>query len=269
MNNIKISSYGYLFNAVKNNFPIVKTIHNFCLFFDEVICVTIPSEDNTRQILDQLEKVYDNLKVIDYEIDLNNNRFDGILKTVAMNHCSNEIRVICDYDELMVQSQRPLWNKYADLLLDHNNIDGFYIPVVDFYSDKSKIRADKPIGMKFRMHKKSVVARGVIANAELDNGFINTDLSDSTEPLLADGSLARFASIITNPSVLEPRNTDLLNNYPFVCHNGYLNLENKFNLNRDFWDEKWSQRAGREIKMSSSIEELQKVPVLSHNLILE
>jgi hypothetical protein len=262
---MKISCYGYIFNATLRQFDIEKTIENFCIFFDEVILSTIKSEDDTRERLAKLESLYPKLKIIESDITTEDNRFDGKLKTLAMKSCTSEIKVIVDCDERFILKQRPLWDKYAEKLLLDNSVDGYLIPVIDLFKSEETIRANSMIGQKFRMHKNTVVKRGVLPQAELSNGLFRTDLSDSTEPLLDNGQLAKFGTIV-NQMDLNPMFCDNLANQIYVLHYGSLDLERRAKIGREFWKQKWSERSGHEENVFTSIKELENQPTIYHNL---
>lgn len=268
---MKISSYGYIFNARKFSFPLEETVTNFCAFFDEVVCVTVESEDDTRQRLRTLESQYPNFKVIDSNIQiLGNNRFDGQLKTLALNYCTNKIKVICDYDEKFPLHQKSLWIDYAIQLssMTRVDVDGIFLPVIDLYKNEECIRADQNIGIKFRMHNENIVKRGVIKSAELTGGFFDTSKSDSTEPLRADGSLGKFISPIVDMNSLNPLKAANLNFIPHVFHYGYLDLARRTKIGREFWKQAWEERSGKTENVATEVAEISSFPAIYHNLKL-
>lgn len=264
----KISSYGYLFNARKFSFDLDETIKNFTSFFDEVICVTVKSEDDTYERLLQLEKRYLNFKVIFSDIQiLGNNRFDGQLKTLALQNCSHDLRVICDYDERFPLNQYNLWREMGEALLKASNVDGLLVPVLDLYSNIACIRADQNIGLKFRIHKRSIVKRGVLPSAELADGFFDTSKSDSTEPLKENGQLGNFASMV-DPEYLNPLRASSLENIPHVFHLGYLDLERRLKISVEFWKKAWEERSNKPENIIVNKAELESYPMVYHNLSL-
>lgn len=268
INPIKLSGYGYIFNATLYKFDIEKTIDNFCAFFEEFILVTCPSKDNTREILSALEKKHKNLKVVDTEIDVyKTNRFDGQLKTIGMNQCQNQVRVIADCDEKFALSNRWAWNKYGlDLLEDR--VDCYLVPVIDLFGSEDLVRSSYATGQKFRMTKPSVVKRGVPNFAERKNGLFDTKQSDDTEPLLSDGSLCSFRSIVDEHE-LDCKNTFTLNRYPNVLHFGAVSFERRIDINANFWLKSWEARSGGKEDVITDIERLKKEPTIKHNVALK
>lgn len=273
---MKLSCYFYLFNARVREFDLDSTIVNFTSFFDEVVCATIPSEDDTYERLLEWQKDLgtEYFKVVMTDIKLSNNRFDGDLKTAALKACSPSTKddprcyVIADADERFVLSNLPKWHQACARLMKSPQ-DGLLIPVLDLYKDDQHIRSDQSIGVKFRLHKDTVVRRGVIPEAEMHfEGRFRTDMSDSTEPLTADGKLAAFAPIVQNPMHLWPLATDVLREYPYVLHYGHLDAERRAKLNREFWHEHWKNRSGWEPNMEMDADKIRSFPLVKHQVAL-
>jgi hypothetical protein len=269
---INYSLYGFIFNATLREFNIEEAVDNFISFVGpegELVLATVKSEDNTRDRLKTLEEKYPNFKVVESNLDITKtNRFDGLLKTEALNACSNELRIIVDCDERFVKDQRPKWDAWAAQLLNNKQLDGFLVPVLDLFGSKDKIRADRPVGQKFRLHKSSVHSRGVPSFAEMGNGLFRTDMSDSSDPLDAYGNLSKFASLV-NPAYLMPQFIDLLDNVPMVIHHGFLDLKWKAKIGREFWAENWSKRSGKQEDVAVDEKQFDSVPVCFHNLKID
>jgi len=266
----KLSLYFYLFNARLRDFDLDGCVHNFTQFFDQTVCATVPSDDDTldRLLAYERELGADRFKVIQTTIDYRrNNRFDGDLKTAALEACVHPIRVIADADELFPLSNRPMWNAAAESLLSNPFTDGYLIPVIDVYSDMSLIRADQQVGVKFRLHKASVVRRGVPRFAEMGGGLFNTKASDSTEPLLANGELAQFMPLAPRP-YLQPNLVYMLVASPYVVHLGFLDLERKAKLGKEFWKEHWEKRSGATEDVATERYQLDGHPLIKHGLPL-
>lgn len=264
-----IDCYGYLFNARKFDFDTEKTAANFCAFFDNVYCATVPSEDDTREVLADLEKRYSNFHVIDSNIQIAGNPFfDGELKTLAMNACKNKLRVICDWDEIFPLSNRDKWDKYCEYLLNIPQIDGIMVPSLDLHSSELKIRSDVPIGQKFRLHKDTVYARGVPNFARRSDGLVDTSRSDTTDAITANGDLCNFQSIV--PQMwLNPMFCDQLVDYPYTLHLGSVNLERRAKIGREFWKSRWEERSNHEEQVATQVDQIDKYPLAYHNLPIQ
>lgn len=273
----KLSIYFYLFLARKNDFDLDGTIQNFTDFADEVVCATIqlPDDDTPVRLAEWENKLGSSrFRVVATDIKLSNNRFDGDLKTAALRGCTKStpeqprVYAIADADERFAPSNRPKWDEAAANLMRLPQYDGFMIPVVDLYQDEYHVRSDQLFGYKFRLHKDTVAKRGVMPEAEMGNGLFRTDMSDSTEPLNANGTLARFVPIMHDQQHRWPSVSSCLNNYPYVFHYGHLDKERRARLNREFWREHWKARSGWEPVMPLKAEEVEKVPLVRHQIAL-
>jgi hypothetical protein len=268
MNDIKSSIFCHAFNLTTYPFSVETALRNFCAFADEVVVATLPCADNSPELLKALEAQLPNLRVVVTDIKLTDNRFDGKLKTAALRATTHPIKIIADADERFVLSQKPLWQSWFKTLLKEEGLDGLMVPVIDLWGATAQIRGDRDIGQKFRVHKATVVERGVIAQAERGSGYYDTSMSDSTEPLLAGGSLAHFASIVPK-MYLMPLFSRMLADVPYVVHHGYLSLESRAKINREFWKEAWEQRSGHPENVETEVGELRRVPTVDHGLPIE
>ncbi len=268
----QLSIYTYAFGARRAKLDLDAAIANMTTFADEVVIATLAAqEDDTLDRLRAWEAALNTfgprLKVVVVDTDITtNNRFDGDLKTAALQACActHPIRIIADCDERFVAAQRPMWDDLARQLLANPQLDGWLIPVVDLYGGLDTIRADRPIGLKLRMHKATIVRRGVPASAERGAGLFDTSQSDSTEPQLADGSLGAWAYAVL-PTLLQPHLASLLN--VWVQHNGFIDLAARAELGRTFWRQHWEARSGRPEKVATTVAELSEgVPLIPHGL---
>lgn len=259
---MKISSYTYLFNARLREFDLDGMVTNFTSFFDETVVATIPSEDDTyERLLEWQNKLgVDRFRVIMTDIKLSSNRFDGDLKTAALQACSKSTiqdpRCYCimDGDERVPLSHRGYWDVTARTIFN-SDVDGVLVPVIDLWGDERHVRADMRTGFKFRLHKDTVVRRGVIPQAELGNGLFRTDMSDCTEPLDKNGQLARFGQLYGYGPV-------------YVFHYGHIDQARRAKLNREFWREHWMNRDNKEPNMTLEPIDTTQVPLQEHCLDL-
>lgn len=263
----KFSIYFHLFNAIENSFQYKEAIDNFLSFADEVVCATMPSRDETLEELKKIAAAHSNFKLVETNINITDNRFDGKLKTAALEKTTHPIKIIADADERFVLSGKDQWQYYATLLLQQR-YDGFLIPVVDLWGDELKIRRSKDIGQKFRMHKGTIVSRGVIPQAELGNGLFDPTISDNTEPLNQNGQLGLFGSIIDSFQLKAENAWMLGKTIPYVLHYGYLDFQKRVDLNKAFWDDKWKSYSGKKQNVTTDIETLKAEKTITHRLVL-
>ena len=264
---VKSSIYFYYFNVIKMGYDYKATIQNFCEFADEVVCATIPSDDGTLEALKEMQEQYPNFKIVESDIKLSDNRFDGKLKTVALKATTNPIKIIADGDERFLLWQRPLWEGLYDMLAEvrKDGVDGMMIPVVDLWGDRNRIRIDKQIGQKFRIHLDTIKSRGVIPEAEMADGFFDTTLSDSTEALDANGRLGRFMSIVPF-NILHPLFSRQLVDFPYVIHEGYLDIGHRAKTIATFWKPHWEARSGHEEEVETDEGVLNSYPTIDHGI---
>ncbi len=271
---MKLSIYFYLFNAELRQFELDNCINNFCSIADEVVCATIPSEDNTLERLKahEKEKGKDLFKVIESNISLSDNRFDGKLKTLALQNCkkhdNSRLYCIMDADEYIPLSNKPKWEIWSEVLLK-SPLDGLLIPVIDLFKNIDSIRAERDIGQKFRLHKNTVTSRGVVSWAERPNGFIDHTQSDTTEPLNFMGELCNFQSCVGNGDLMPMVSFNLVKT-PYCIHTGSLSLERRAKINKDFWKTKWQDRTLTPINdIVTDARELASIKTVAHHLPLE
>lgn len=269
---MSLSIYTYLFNATARDFDLDGAVANFTSFADEVVIATLSTqEDNTLARLRAHEAALGGkLKIVVSDINpLKDNRFDGNLKTLAMQGCSKDnLLVIADCDERFPLSQRPLWDSWGERLRAIDGCDGLLVPVIDLYGSRDTIRADQAIGQKFRYHKHTVARRGVPSYAERGGGLISTSQSDTTEPLLFNGQLASFGSVVQNPIVLRPQMAQSLAGTPYVIHEGWLDLERRAKIGREWWKPRWEERSGKVEEVPLDKTDLLRHPLIKHNLNL-
>jgi len=267
---IQSSIYFYYFNVIKMGYDYKAVISNFCAFADEVVCATIKCEDGTREALAEMEKEFPNFKVVETDILLSNNRFDGLLKTAALKATTKPIKIIADGDERFIIPQKPLWEQHYEILMQlrKDGVDGFMIPVLDVWGNISKIRVDKNIGLKFRIHLDTIKSRGVIPEAELQDGLFDTKLSDSTEALNQYGQLGRFVNPVP-ANWLHPIFARGLVDHPYVVHLGYLDFKHRVEKVATFWKPHWEARSGHEEDVELEEYKLRECPTIEHGLPID
>lgn len=261
------SIYAAAYNIQKFSFNYEKNIRNWCDFVGpngQVVIAVNTSEDDSLKELIKIKKYILNLELIGTNISYKNNRFDGLIKQAALDKCSCPIRCLMDLDEIFPKNNQEKW-LHATSFLIKSPYDGLLIPVLDLWGDNQHIK-EQDIGQKFRLHKHNV-RRGVWKRAELSNGHFDTSKSDSTEPILADGELAYFTSII-EPSYLKYTSSSYLSDFPFIIHEGYLDFDKRIDINKNFWKSAWEDRSGKTENVIVDKSDLEKVKTWKHGLRL-
>ena len=272
MGHYKTSIYCHMFNVASPqcNFDYRAAVQNFAQFADEVVCATFPCEDKSEELLLALQDEFKNFRVIITDISPKNHvRWDGLLKTAALQATTNPVKIIMDGDERIPLSNKPMWDLMATLFMETGqNIDGVFIPSLDCWGDPKKIRVAVNIGQKFRMHKDTIKSRGVVPWAENGDGTWDATKSDNTEPLREDGSLGLFGQVVPS-HLLNPVFSPGLSRFPYVLHYGYVSLEARIKLNKIFWKDTWASYSGHEENVATELAELEKEPTIEHGLPLE
>ena len=261
----KISLATSAFNIVKNDFDIEDAIKNWSHFVDEIVIATIPSEDNTEELLDQVKDQSEiKIKIVKLDDSTDVIGWDGRIKNAAHQAATHDIVVQVDLDERM-GGRTELWRDIAkNLLASKDRIKSLMIPSINLfggyytYSDISK---------KWYMCVKDGVQRGVVNFAKTEEGFDRTK-SDSTEAIDEDGNLVPSSDIVqctgswSNLEYCKKR-------MPFIWHLGYLSLSRRTKLNKEFWKEKWDSYGEGESDVIVDIESFEKKEVFEHKLEID
>lgn len=267
---MELNIYTSAFNVIKNNFDYKSAIDNFLGLVTfkkgngKVVIAVNKSEDNSLESITEYCKGK-NVKIIDCNISYNNPRLDGLIKDVALQNCESEIVIGLDLDERIPSFQFQTWYDYAEYLNSVNSIDCIMIPSLNIYKEEKYV---KNIIQKWYLHKKSGLKRGVVNFAQYENGHHDIQKSDSCELVhQKDDSLAHSVTLLNySENILSQIK---VNNLPYVVHYGYLDLQRRAKLNKEFWEAQWSLEAGEQVKIKTKLEELEDVDCLiEHGLIL-
>jgi len=255
-----ISIYSSAFNLIKNGFDYRTSIDRFCNFADEVVVCVNTSEDETLGELFELKLSYSNLVIIDSNYSYSDPLLDGKIKNAALQRTTHEVKVGLDMDEYIPQWQKPLWRQIGQQLLQDYDRECYMIPSINLYKDKDHFFS---ITQKWYIHK-SGLFRGPVNYARKPDGTINTQVSDSCELIDHYGNIARSAQFSKRLEDLES------GNFPFVVHEGYINLDARLLRNKNFWAKHWLVESGGSNPahvIHSSMEDFQE-PYIEHQLKL-
>lgn len=264
----------YLIN--KNSFRFLDNLSNFSTFAGndgEVVIGTCEEGliDGTEQIiLDYIKyNTLNNVKlVISSDIKFSQNTFDGALKNFALQNTKYPLKLQMDFDEVLLLSQKQKWIEYGNWLLNQDKYKALFVPSIDLYGSLRHIRKNHGIGNKWRLHKEGLF-RGVVNFAKLNNGLINTLDSDSSELIDKDNNLVLSKFAVENSDFLNPHNCFGLNNYIYTLHLGYLDLNYRQHINKNWWKEKWEDRSKKKENVIVDKNILDNEPTIEHNLRLE
>jgi len=255
-----ISIYSSAFNLIKNGFDYKKSINRFCAFADEVVICVNTSEDGTLEELKKLKEEFSNLVIVESHYSYKDPWLDGKIKNNALQSTTSEIKVGLDMDEYIPQWQKPMWTTMAYGLLGEYFFDCYMVPSINLYKDKDHYFSITP---KWYIHKDGLF-RGPVNYARKPDGTINTQVSDSCELIDANGYIARSTQFSKKLEDLQS------GNFPFVVHEGYVNLDARLLRNENFWAKHWLLESGGvppPHKVHRSLEDFDALAI-KHNLAI-
>lgn len=247
-----ISIYTTAFNIEKNEFDINSALENFLELADEVCIATLPdNQDNTQNILQDIANKNPKIKVFN-SYDINSNTFakDGKLKNLALQNCTQDICVQLDSDERI--SNATIWKNFIEKN-KQTILDGyaFMIPVINLYKDKNYYR---DIGVKWYIHKKEGMKRGIVNFAKLPKGKFDKERSDGCELIDENERLPQSINILYHQNFRNKSPIEILKTMqvPFVIHYGYVDLKRRAAINRNFWEKEWSDYSDTHVKLNTT-----------------
>lgn len=249
---------------------IIKNWVNFLEGRGEIVIAVNDPDGNDPETMDAIQEIVDRyywteFKIIRTKISYSDNEFDGKLKNAALQKCDNRfpLKIQMDADEIFPEFSRPAWDEVGEKLMN-SLYEAAFVPSIDLYGSKYKIRKNHQIGSKWRIHKNGL-KRGVWRRARLENGIFNTEMSDSCELLTLDNELVNPIQLVPR-DCLNPESAGRLAEFLYTFHLGYLALDRRAQLNKNWWSEKWSDRSGKKENVVTSLKKLKDEPVIPHNL---
>ena len=224
---MKISAYTTIFNLKNIQLSIIDALDNWFYYFDEVIISTLTKDVN--EINEEIKnyKFFNKIKIVDIDIDFNNLFWDGILKNNGLQNCSNEIVFQIDLDERVSGTKEFLENLY-NILISQNKPCSLMLKTIDLFDDLDHY---KNIGQKWYIHTKKDCYRGAVNFAKINNEVFDPEKSDTCELIDKDGNLINCLGCLnaTDDSIK-------------IFHLGFLDLNRRSQLNKNFWKDIWSER---------------------------
>jgi hypothetical protein len=257
-----ISLASSAFNIESNDFDIQSAIKNWELHVDEIVISTIPSDDNSLNILKSL-KCSKPIKIIEEDFSLEDPEFDGKLKNSAHQNCSNEIIIQCDLDERL-GGDPQLWRDYSESLLNSKDLKALLLPVIDLYGSYYEYSS---INKKWYMAKREGTKRGVVSFARKEDGKIDIEKSDTCELLDENDNLVPYIDICDQYNI-DPLKYCQSHN-PFIWHLGYIDIDRRSKIN-SWWKPHWESRKGESVEdIKISQKDLEQVETHKHNIQID
>ena len=244
----KKSIYSTLFNYKTNKFNVDEHLVNFSVWPDEVVVATIEDEDDTYGFLQEKKKEYPKLKVIKTKLKRFTPTFDGELKNAALQACSGDILLQLDFDEKMSVFNVGEWDSLAEILLLSEDFSAAMVPSLNLFGSEESFSS---FTQKWYLHKRGLY-RGVVNFAKNSNGTHDTNKSDSCELIDANGDLVpsmRYFDEDLFKSKYGACEFIKEHKLPFVFHYGWIDLDRRVELNKNFWKKQWSAEAGKEVSV--------------------
>lgn len=232
-----ISIYVTCYNLLTHGFDGWQdNLKSAAQFADELIIVVNNSEDDTDSAIRTALWGFNNYKIIPANFSKLDPLFDGRLKNLGLQSCSEPCKIQLDADESIGLWQRPLWEN-AFIQLKYSGAQAMAIPSVDIYKDANHFKS-----INFKAYGSiGQLWRGPAGNALKPGYFINTQFSDGTE--LIDEHFQPAKTLVTclnGPNLLEDLESG---NFPYVTHWGYLNIQQRIERNQKFWGAHWLQES--------------------------
>ena len=249
MAKVKLSIYSSLFNVTSNKFGYKDFLAHVCSFGDEVVVATIKDGDGSYELLCAEKEQYKNLVVILSDLQPNIPTFDGALKDAALQACTGNLMLQLDGDERLGISDRVAWEYYFQFLLNSGKVQCIMLPSINLYKDNSHF---SDITFKWYLHKRGL-KRGVVDFARRPDGTHNihgNGASDSCELLDENNRLVNSIQLVEDmgaPLLSWWKIQDSLT--PYIVHYGYIDLDRRAELNKNFWAKMWSIEDGRPVNL--------------------
>lgn len=258
----KISLATSAFNVTSNNFDLIGAITNWSNYVDEIVIATMPSNDDTYSILEDVKNGFDMpIQIIYNDDDVSKPGWDGRLKNSSHQASSHEVVAQIDLDERMGGDPKG-WKHFASQLLENqDNFKSIMIPSINLWGSYFTY-AD--YGFKWYLAVKEGTKRGVVNFAKLDNGLFDRNKSDSCELTDLNGDLMPMANALESSGIKNVLEYCKGGN-PFVWHLGYVNLSRRADINRKFWKNAWDSYCDEESNVKTDEEDLQR-EVFEHGI---
>ena len=223
-----ISLYTTAFNLNNFDFCFKEVFENWFYYVDEVVVSTL--EDQVQEIKAEINKTTfsDRIKIVSTDLDPNKDLYwDGKLKDAGLKACSHNSVIQLDLDERISGSKYT----FKDLFLEINKHDfpcSIMLPTIDLYED---VHSFVNIGYKWYIHTRDGTNRGAVNFSLKKDGTFDPEKSDTCELIDDNGHLIPCIGRVS-----------FAEHDPKIIHLGYLNLEDKNNINKNFWGKIWHKR---------------------------
>ena len=132
-----ISIYTTGFNLEKININFDEVFSNWLVYANEIVLSTFQDEIKTTVDIISESKFYDpeKIKVVGFTVDIENDVYwEGKLKNLALENCTNSVVLQCDLDERGAGDPKH-FEVCRRSILDHDFSCSVMLPTMDLYED--------------------------------------------------------------------------------------------------------------------------------------
>ena len=225
-----ISFYTTAFNLDDFDIDIEDALLNWFYYADEVVIATINKDYKKVEEKVKRSKFFGvrQIKIVSKDIDISTDIFwDGKLKNLSLQNCSNKVAFQIDLDE-RVSGIKEDYIAMAKELSLHDFPCSIMIPTVNLYGDLDHF---KDVGYKWYIHTRKNCFRGAVNFSMKEDGCFDPEKSDTCELIDSKGYLIPCIGKI-----------NMTQTSPKIIHLGSLDFQRRANLNKKFWRNIWSDR---------------------------
>ena len=200
---------------------------------------------------------YDSVKIVAPDLNINEDLYwVGKLKDASLKKCTHDIVIQADFDERISGSRESLYELAKEINI-HDFSCSIMLPTIDLYEDLNHYMT---IGSKWYLHTRKGTNRGAVNFGIKEDGSIDPKKSDTCELIDNEGNLI--------PCIGRIRFNE---KDPKIIHLGYLNLNARNKINKNFWSQMWklrtaSESSGCKTKVFTSEDPRKKTHYLKHPL---
>ena len=139
---MKVSGCTFLRNGVKLGYPFVESIRSVLPIVDEFIIALGPSDDGTRELLEQMRDP--KIRILDTQWNekiRNDQKLKGFVygqqKSIALFNCTGDWAFYLEGDEVLHEEDLPKIKESMHKHLDNPRVEALFFHYIHFYANKN------------------------------------------------------------------------------------------------------------------------------------